>query len=66
MFIDALIHDIKPDKKVGYAGYLKKAYLHKHLSGYFDSKNINTYKPLLAGDKNKIEKIIQLVAQKMF
>lgn len=66
VFIDALIHDIKPDKKVGYAGYLKKAYLHKHLSGYFDSKNINTHKPLLAGDKNKIEKIIQLVAQKCF
>ncbi|OHA97118.1 MAG: hypothetical protein A3C63_01375 [Candidatus Zambryskibacteria bacterium RIFCSPHIGHO2_02_FULL_39_82] len=64
IFVDALIRDVQPNRKVGYAGYLKKVYLHKHLSGYFNSKNINTYRPLLAGNKNKIEKIIQLVAQK--
>ena len=63
-FVDALIHDVQLDKKTGYAGYLKKTHLHKCLSGYFNSKNINTYRPLLTDNKNKIEKIIQLAAQK--
>ena len=63
-FVGTLIRDVQLDKKVGYAGYIKKTYLHKHLSGYFDSKNINTYRPLLTDNKNKIEKIIKLAAQK--
>jgi hypothetical protein len=63
-FVSALIRGVRLDKKVGYAGYLKKVYLHKYLSGYFNSENINTYRLLLASNKNKIEKIIQLAAQK--
>ncbi len=64
VFVDALIRDVQLDKKIGYAGYLKKVYLHKHLLDYFNSKNINTYRPLLADNKNKIEKIIKLATQK--
>jgi len=65
-FVGALIHSIQPNKKVGYAGYLKKAHLYRHLSSYFNSKNINMHKPLLADSKNKIEKIIKSAVQKCF
>lgn len=62
--INAIVCDIRSDKRVGYAGYIKKEYLKKHLSRYFDDKSINTHRPLLLSEKQKIEKTIKLVTEK--
>ncbi len=41
-FVGAVVRDMRSDKNVGYAGYIKKEYLKNHLVRYFDDKSKNT------------------------
>jgi len=62
-FVDALIRDIRSDRKIGYAGYIKKTSLSDYLSRRI-SNNLEIYKYLTLDDKRRIKKIIQSTVQK--
>ncbi len=63
-FTDALIRDIRLDKKVGYAGYSHKKYLRKNLLYRFGDSSLKKYKPLSSIIKQQIEKTVQSTVQK--
>lgn len=63
-FVDAMMRDMKNDKKIGYAGYAEKSYLHSALSERIRRCDIKKYRPLPAPMKTHIEETIVATVRK--
>ena len=66
LLIDSIIHEVHRNKKVGFAGFLKRSYLKDYLIRKSLEGSVETYKKLGISDHKKIERIIQTITQKCF
>src|SRR3989344_4961999 len=65
-FLDAIIRDIRFDKKIGYAGYQKKAHLYNDISWRYGGDVAKRNKPLSVAVGGQIKRNIFKTVQKCY